>query len=351
MQRVLFVDDDAALTRTFQRMFSSAECSVDVANDGMTALPLLEETDYDLVVSDYEMPLMDGAELLARVCDRRPDTVRVLVTGSNDFDAAMAAVNRGEVFRLLKKPWIAEDVRFVVRLALETRQLQQQTLTLRDQLAASNDSLRRLNEQLERTVEERTTNLLDALITALDVRDADAGHPSSRRVARYAQRLAQELALSDEEVRVVEQGALLHDIGKIGVPDAVLQKPGKLTEAEWATMKRHPRLGWEMLRKIDFLAGAREVVLQHRERWDGTGYGSGLAGNEICIGARVFAVVDTFDAITTDRPYRRAASYAVARAELERVAGTQLDPRVVEAFCRVEETEWASLRRDSDHAS
>src|SRR5437899_12599571 len=148
------------------------------------------------------------------------------------------------------------------------------------------------------------------------------------------------------ELRTIEMGALLHDIGKIGVRDAVLLKPGPLDQEEWHEMREHPRLGWALLQRIEFLRDASVIVLQHQERYDGRGYPSGLKGEQIVLGARLFAVADTYDAITSDRPYRRAHSHDDATAEIARVGGTQLDPAVVTAFLRLPQQEWVRIRRE-----
>ena len=356
MCRLLFVDDDPAILRIFQRMFSRT-CQVDVAPDGETALGMLEQDDYDVIISDFSMGRMNGAELLAHARAHHPDTMRILITAHTDFNAAVAAVNKGEVFRLVRKPWDDEDLRFCIKAAIddrrghvERREMAKMLAEKNRALANANGDLRRLNMHLDAMVQERTNNLLDALISALDFRDTETLN-HSKRVSAYARRLGLELGLSPEELQVVSQGALLHDIGKIGVPDAVLLKPGALDEEEWALMKRHPALGADLLKPIDFLRTAREVVLQHQEKFDGTGYPGGLKGSEICIGGRIFAVVDTYDAITSDRPYRKGAPYAKARAEIERVAGTQLDPMCTAAFGCVPESDWHEIRELVDQGS
>jgi putative nucleotidyltransferase with HDIG domain len=182
------------------------------------------------------------------------------------------------------------------------------------------------------------------MISALDYRDTETQW-HSRRVSLYARRLAEELGVTGEALEVIEQGALLHDIGKIGVRDSILLKPGPLTPEEWVEMRLHPELGFQMLSRIPFLAGASQIVLQHQERYDGRGYPAGLKGEEIVLGARVFAVVDTVDAITSDRPYRKGRPLQVAKDELRRCAGSQFDPAAVEAFLRVSDESWNAIRK------
>ncbi len=173
-----------------------------------------------------------------------------------------------------------------------------------------------------------------AIIGALDLRDTETeGH--SLRVQGLSLAIARELGCSDEELDVIGLGALLHDIGKIGVPDHVLRKPGPLTDGEWDDIRRHPELGYRLLKQLTLAPGVADIVRAHHERWDGTGYPLGLTGDAIPLGARIFAVADAFDAMTSDRPYRRALRRDEAIAEIVRGSGTQFDPRVVRAFLRV----------------
>jgi HD-GYP domain-containing protein (c-di-GMP phosphodiesterase class II) len=185
---------------------------------------------------------------------------------------------------------------------------------------------------------------LKSLTAALEARDSET-HGHSERVVNFSLRLGRELGLGEEQLRSLEFGSLLHDIGKIGVPDAILRKPAALSESEWVRMREHPLHGQKILSGIEFLEGAARVVAQHHERFDGTGYPLGLRGEQIDLNARIFAVADAFDAITSDRVYRRGRSYEEAVAELEEWAGRQFDPDVVGAFRRVPAQEWDELRR------
>ena len=211
--------------------------------------------------------------------------------------------------------------------------------TMAAQLAPAIESAR-----LFRDLRASYDHTLDALVAALDMRDKETeGH--SQRVVAYSLRLARELGVRGGELTALRRGSLLHDIGKIGVPDAVLLKPGPLDDDERLIIQRHPELGVRVLRDIQFLASAIPVVGNHHERWDGDGYPRGLRGDAIPLGARIFGVVDTFDAITSDRPYREGRPYAVAREEIVKGRGSQFDPSVVEAFLAVPEDEWSSLRQ------
>ncbi len=196
------------------------------------------------------------------------------------------------------------------------------------------------NEEVERA-------MIKSLLVALKTRDADT-YDHSKRTVRISLLLGQECGLDQKEMRSLELGALLHDIGKIGVPDNVLRKPGKLNDFEWAMMRRHPYLGEEILRGLSFLDDARTIVAQHHEKWDGSGYPLGLRGEEIGLSARVLFVADAFDAMTSDRVYRQAKSYDEATAELDSCAGTHFDPLVVAAFHRFPRGQWERLTREEN---
>ncbi len=175
---------------------------------------------------------------------------------------------------------------------------------------------------------------MDAMVSLIDMRDRSTQR-HSQRVTAYTERIAVAMGVRGDELDVFRRGALLHDIGKIGVPDSILLKPGPLTEAEWREMRRHPEIGWAALQSLPFLREAATIVLHHHERWDGRGYPSGLSGEAIHLGARIFAVADTLDAMTTDRPYRRALPWSDAVEEIRRQCGRQFDPAVVRAILQV----------------
>jgi len=215
-------------------------------------------------------------------------------------------------------------------------------------------------QSLEQMVDQRTKQLqaamkrieltydetLEALGAALDLRDNETGG-HSRRVSLYCLEMARVYGCSPEKLKQIARGAYLHDIGKIGIPDSILLKPGKLTPDERERMETHARIGYELVNRIAFLAGAAEIVLAHQERFDGTGYPQGLVGDETPLGARIFSVADTLDAMTSDRPYRIALSFVEARAEITRESGRQFDPEVVRVFLSVPDSTWQLIRLKS----
>jgi response regulator RpfG family c-di-GMP phosphodiesterase len=343
--RVLIVDDDELILKALARILESAGYESRCYQSPEEALSAIDRDAPVVVISDYMMPGMDGITFLNHARARFPGAVRILCTAAEDFRVALQAVNSGEVFRIISKPWHQQELLATVNQAAEAARLRRENERLTNEVQRQNGQLREINLRLEEMVRARTQALLEGLIAALDYRDAETQW-HSRRVSLYARRLAQQLAIAEPELTVIEHGALLHDIGKIGVRDRVLLKPGPLTSDEWTEMKRHPELGWALLQRVDYLRPASSIVLQHQEKWDGTGYPAALRGGDICIGARVFHVVDTLDAITSDRPYRKSRPFDDARQEIVRCAGTQFDPAIVDAFLSVPAEEWERIRLD-----
>lgn len=252
--------------------------------------------------------------------------------------------------------WVVQRItRPLRRLALTMSEMAR-TGELRSDFAAAGggaevrlieETLRALTTSLEESLHARERSYVEAVgavVTAADARDHETtGH--SFRVALYAATLAKAMGIHGEVLKAIEWGALLHDVGKMVVPDEILRKVGPLTDGEWHIMKQHPNWGFDMLAEVSFLQPAvLDIIYCHHEQWDGAGYPRGLAGESIPQSARIFAVVDTYDAITSDRPYRRARGHQTAVGELQRVAGTQLDPRIVEAFLAIPEVELRRLR-------
>lgn len=342
--RLLIVDDEPEITSILHDLFASMhDCTT--AGSAEEAIERLHADSYDLVISDITMPGMSGLELIPRVKSMSPNSVVVMVSGMQTVESAIDALRLG-AFDYVMKPFDLRQVEAVVKRALEHQDL----------IVAK----QRYEDHLEELVEQRTAELdralnsledayrstLRALTAALETRDLET-HGHSERVVTYSLRLGRAFGLNSAKMKALEFGSLLHDIGKIGVPDLILRKPAKLTEEEWVLMREHPVHGQQILRGIEFLAGAALVVGQHHEKWDGTGYPLGLKEDEIDICARIFSVADAFDAITSDRVYRKGKPYEAASKELDEWAGKQFDPEVVEAFHRVPKEDWAMLHAQS----
>jgi putative nucleotidyltransferase with HDIG domain len=331
---ILYVDDDPQALRAAERTLSDDKMTIEGVLDVDSALERLEEREYPVVMTDYWMPGRNGIQLLERLKHMWPDTVRILATANADLETVIRSINRVGVYRFVIKPWGTEEMKTMLRNACEHFELVYENRRLSSLLERKNAELRRLNHQLDRVVDRRTAQLLIGLLNALDHRDTETqGH--SLRVGLYARRLAEALSIQGEAVFDIERGALLHDIGKIGVSDAILLKPGPLTPDEWEEMRRHTIYGYKIVEPIDFLAGAAAIIRSHHERYDGTGYPDRLKGDQICPGARIFSIIDTYDAMTSDRPYRKALSPSAARIEIEKCRGVQFDPELASAFLAI----------------
>ena len=342
-ERVLVVDDEAAVRGIVAQLLGRGGYEAKTASGAGEALrELKEDPAYDLVMTDVMMPEVDGLSLLDRIGVDYPGMPVVMFTAVHDIHVATNAFRRGAIDYLLK-PFERAQLLSVVTRAVEHGRMRKQSLAYRlnleDIVSARTERLRATMGDLERSYD--TT--LEAMGDALDLRDAETeGH--SRRVTAYTIALAREMGMNAEELRVIARGAFLHDIGKIATPDNILLKPGKLDSHELAVMREHCRQGYEMVRKIPFLREASEIVYAHQESFDGSGYPRALRGTEIPLGARIFAIADTLDAITSNRPYRRGRSFEEARSEIARCAGSQFDPEIVDVFLRIPTERWSSLR-------
>ena len=342
--RILIVDDEPEITAILSDLFSGQHYCM-TAGSAEEALERLLASEYELVISDITMPGMSGLDMIPQVRSMAPNTVVVMISGMQTVESAIGALRLG-AFDYVMKPFDLRQVEAVVKRALEHQEL----------IVAKE----RYEGHLEELVEQRTAELddalnsledayrstLKALTAALETRDLET-HGHSERVVTYSLRLGREYGLDSQRIKALEFGSLLHDIGKIGVPDSILRKPAKLTEQEWVRMREHPAHGQQILRGIHFLEGAARVVAQHHEKWDGSGYPLGLHGEDIDLCARIFSVADAFDAMTSDRVYRKGKSYEAAAQELDEWAGTQFDPKVVEAFHRVPKRDWEELHAQS----
>lgn len=349
-QRILVVDDETAVRDVMCSVLLQAgyECHpVSSANDALAVLRSNEKI--SVVLSDLIMEGVDGLTLLSQMKAQHPDIPVVMVTAVHDISVALAAIRNG-AYDYLLKPFEKEQLLAMVRRALETRRLRLENLAYQTKLeslvSARTEMLRKALSDLERSYDIT----LEALGDALDLKDAETeGH--SKRVTAFTIAIARAMELPQERVRVIARGAFLHDVGKMAIPDAILRKPGRLSAEEQAIMREHASLGYQMLRKIPFLQEAADIVYSHQERYDGSGYPRGLRGDQIPLGARIFAVADTFDAMTSDRPYRAAQSISSGRREIERNSGKQFDPEVVRVFLSVPERIWAELRSEIENQS
>jgi putative nucleotidyltransferase with HDIG domain len=329
-ERILVVDDEAIIRETVAEYLRAHGFDCVSAGSGEQALQELNNQHFALLIADIRMPGYTGLQLLNYVAANCGHLAVIMITAVADVQTAVDSMKLGAC-DYITKPFDLDLVVDSVKKALHQR-----SQLLRDHQIATN--LQRalksktfaLHSALEDLQLHRDTTLA-ALVRALDAREHETGCHSSR-VQAYALTLAEQLGFKEDRWANLARGALLHDIGKIGVPDQILLKKGKLTDDEWAQIKKHPFIGYEIVKGISFLDGASSLIISHHERFDGRGYPDGLKGENVPMEARLFAVIDTYDAMTSDRPYRKALTSELARDEIIRCSGSQFDPRIVESF-------------------
>ncbi len=341
-RRLLVVDDDESVRRIVAALLRDESYEAVTAASAAEALLVLERETFALVITDIKMPERDGLWLLTEVRRQHPEVAVIMMTGYGQVDTAVECLKYG-ASDYLTKPIRMNHLAASVTRALERRKLEIENRAYQRGLEGAVEEKTRQLELAYTEISETYRITLEALVTALDARECETGN-HSQRVVRLTLAIADRMGIIGTERDHLARGSLLHDIGKIGVSDQVLLKPGKLTPEEWTEMRRHPEIGARILSGIPFLGPAAEIVLSHQERWDGKGYPRGLAREQIPIGARIFMVADALDAITSDRPYRRGRSFAVAQDEIGKNAGTQFDPDVVRHFLTITEEEWSSIR-------
>jgi response regulator RpfG family c-di-GMP phosphodiesterase len=348
MYSILIVDDEPDIVDLLEETFRDAGYRVLTALDAPAALARLENEVPDIIISDNRMPMMSGIEFFEVVRQNHQDVIRILMTGYADLKIAIEAINRGWVYKFITKPFKMEEILVAVQRALEyyevvrqkqilEQRVQERTRALQkvsEELAQKNSRLLRQKNEIRRLFSQLQRSFLgtiSVLYFALESKDQfTRGH--SERVFHYALHLGHKLNLTQSEMVHLKYAALLHDLGKVGIPDSILLKTGKLTEEEYTIVKGHPVRGATILDPIQFLACTRDIIRHHHEHFDGTGYPDGLASENIDIKGRIIAVADAYDAMRSDRPYRCARSRKLALNELKSLTGQQFCPRCVSAF-------------------
>lgn len=347
--RILLVDDDPFTRDLLAEVLSRRGYEVVPAGDADEASRFLQgQEPFELVLSDIVMPGRNGVDLLREVTATHPSTAVVLMSGVSEIDTVVDAMRTGAA-DFIAKPVRNVELLFCVDRALDRRRLRLENEGYRRNLEQRVIEATKALEAAHAAKEAAWEAALQALVDALDAREQETER-HSLRVMRFTEMLARQYGCAAAEIPDIARGALLHDIGKIGIPDAILLKPAGLTDAEWAVMRSHAEIGWRILKGIEYLAPAAEMVFAHQERWDGLGYPRGLKGEEIPLGARLFAIVDAFDAIVSDRPYRKGRSVEWAREEIRRCSGTQFDPKAVDAFLSITDEQWLSAKRELEES-
>jgi len=348
-QHILVVDDESSVLNVITQMLKLSGYDVTAVSNAEDALlHLRDDPGCQLVLTDVMMPHINGFTLLDVIGRNHSCVPVVILTAMHDLQIVANAFRHGAI-DYLPKPFNRAQLLEVVTRSLDHGRLLKQNAAYRQNLeqiiSFRTSRLRSTMHDLERSYDIT----LEAMGDALDLRDTETeGH--SRRVTAYTVSLAREFGIQQDVLSTIARGAFLHDIGKISTPDSILLKPAKLTPEETSIMRQHCVRGYEMVHKIPFLLDAADLVYCHHENFDGSGYPRGLKGEEIVIGARIFAVADTLDAMTSNRPYRSALPYIAARNEILRCSGTQFDPKIVQVFLRMPEQIWEVLRQEVEHA-
>lgn len=305
-ETVLFVDDEKSYLAYTSELFENRGLNILTAGSAVEALEIVEHHSVAVVVSDNEMPGMRGIELLSRIKEISPHTVKIMMTGSADLATTLAAINSGEVFRFVLKPWKKAEM-----------------------LRAVKDGIRRY--RVLQAIKREDEFILHSLAQTIELKDASTkGHCD--RVATLALRLAERLGIPEEVQQEIRYGSWLHDCGKIGVPEAILNAERALTQEEFQIVMKHPEWGREVVRKANLSKTVQEIVLYHHERYDGKGYPFGLAGERIPLEAQIVATADICDALTMDRPYRKGFDRDELLWTMKGMSGANLDPRLVEVL-------------------
>ena len=323
---ILIVDDEENNLQLLKRTFRGSY-NILTAHNGLEALEVVKQfgDKISLIVSDQKMPVMEGTEFLKKVRETNPQIIKILLTGHVDTDIIVAAINDCDLFQYILKPFEPEELKIAVESGINKYSM------------ATN------NKVFYKELKELFYKTIRAISNALDTKDSYTnGH--SLRVTLYSMILARELNLDDTYMEDIEIAGLLHDIGKIAMPKSILCKNGKLTDEEFLVMKSHPVRGEKIVINIKKLQMISEWVKSHHEKWDGTGYPDGIKGTQIPLAGRIIALADTYDAMTSTRPYRTALSHEVAINEINRCAGTQFDPELAKLFVRLsDQTEYRHI--------
>lgn len=335
---LLIVDDEEMIRGLLTSALLQENYICHQASNVEEALKILGSESIDMVISDIMMPGRTGVDLLRDIKKVDPDIAVLMITGLSDMSTAMECIHLG-ADDYITKPFGINRVVLTVKNLIERRNLviekKQYQMSLEFKVMEQTEKIRKTMNDLAHAYDDT----LSALVKALDAREKEVGS-HSERVMNYTTFIGRRLGIAGKELEELAKGALLHDIGKIGISDNILLKPGQLDESEWVEMRRHSQVGYSILSEITFLKAPAEIILSHHERFDGTGYPRGLKGDSIPVGARIFALVDTLDAMTSDRPYRKALPLDAVTAEVKRCSGTQFDPELADLFLSISREQW-----------
>jgi putative two-component system response regulator len=335
---LLIVDDEPQVVRSIERALRREDIHILTAGSGAKGLEIVRRQPVGVVLSDQNMPAMDGISFLEKVRDFDDEIVRVLLTGYASVDSAIDAINRTHIFEFLTKPWDGDLLKRTIQRAFGHHILTKENKRLQQLTSEQNRQLRQLNNGLEKRVAQRTQQLADAvregilmLSLAAEARDDDTGN-HVRRIQYLTEAICLKIGILQQDAEQIGFFSMMHDVGKIHIPDCILKKPGSFTEEERQIMQHHTIAGERILGDSSYYAVARQIARSHHEWLDGSGYPDGLKGTDIPLPARVVAVADVFDALTQARVYKKAWPISRAIDELNKKAGTQFDTDIVKAF-------------------
>jgi len=354
---ILIVDDEDSILNAFKRILADGDYEIHTASNGLEGLNKLHTANrpYSLIISDQRMPVMNGVQFFTQAKDIFPDAVRILLTGYADTAAVIDAINKGGVHLYFTKPWHEEELLLHIKQSFSKVEILQENKRLIELIKNKNDELLKLNKTLEKRTKDKTDDLLaqaeklkesykksqiilDGIVKTLsmiiETRDPyTSGHED--QVAKIACNIAKEMKFTEEQITAIHISATLHDIGKISVPSEILTKPGRLSDLEMEMIKTHCKVANDILINIEFPYPVAEIIFQHHERMDGSGYPRGLKGDKIAIEARIIGVADVMDAMASYRPYRPALGVDAAIEEIVKFRGITYDPAVVDACLKI----------------
>jgi putative nucleotidyltransferase with HDIG domain len=354
---ILIVDDEDSILNAFKRILADGDYEVHTASNGLEGLNKLHtaQKPYSLIISDQRMPMMSGVQFFTHAKGIFPDAVRILLTGYADTDAVIDAINKGGVHLYFTKPWHEEELLLNIKQSFSKVEVLQENKRLIELIKRQNDELLKLNKALNKKTKDKTDDLLaqteklresykksqiilDGIVKTLskivETRDPyTSGHED--QVAKISCKIAKEMKLTEEQIAAIHVAATLHDIGKISVPSEILTKPGRLSDLEREIIKTHCKVAYDILINIEFPYPVAEIIFQHHERMDGSGYPRNLQGDQIAMEARIIGAADVIDAMASYRPYRPAMGVDAAIEEIVKFRGITYDPAVVDACLKI----------------
>ena len=338
---LLIVDDEPYVVDSIKRQLRNEDYTIYSANSGDAGFGVLKDQDIGVVLSDLMMPGIDGVQFLKRIQEEKPDVIRMLLTGHGTLQSAMDAVNGSHVFAYLTKPCEAEQLKGTLSKAFEHYNLIMENKRFQKLNKEQNEKLKSINKNLDNLVHQRTLQLEEAvregivmLALAAEAKDDDTGE-HVHRIRHMTQQICNGLEMSADQAQEIGFFSMMHDVGKIHIPDNILKKPGSLNSEEWAIMQTHTIAGERIMGTKSFYQIAREIARNHHERWDGDGYPDKLKGKQIPLPARIVTVVDIFDALTHERPYKSAWPIDEAMDEMKSLSGKTFDPEILDIFFHI----------------